>query len=351
MMTTDEIYSRMRADFAARSGMEPADSSDVAVRLYAAAAQIEALSIQADWVNRQCFPQTAEGTCLDYHAAMRGLMRKSAACAQGTLRFSVEEALETDVIIDAGTVCMNSGLVRFETTGTVTLTAGSLYADAPARAVEPGAAGNTGKDTITVLTAAPVGVARCGNPAAFTGGADAEDDEKLRARILATYRRLPNGANAAYYETEALSIDGVDAVQVLPKARGVGTVDVIIAAPAGLPSAALVAQVQDYFNARREIAVDVEVAAPTGVPVSVTAAVTVADGYHAADVLSAVTDAINGWFTGRLLGRRVLRAELISLIFSVDGVSNVSLTLPAADVAIDSDELAVKGTITVTEAS
>ena len=52
-MTTDEIYGRMRASFAARSGMEPDDSSDVAVRLYAAAAQLEALSLQADWVKRQ----------------------------------------------------------------------------------------------------------------------------------------------------------------------------------------------------------------------------------------------------------------------------------------------------------
>ncbi len=350
-MTTEEIYSRMKADFAARSGMEPADSSDVAVRLYAAAAQIEALSIQAAWVNRQCFPQTAEGTCLDYHAAMRGLTRKSGARAAGTLRFSVETALDADVTVDAGTVCMNSGMVRFETTGAVTLTAGSLYVDAPARAVETGRAGNTGENTVTVLTAAPVGIARCANPAAFAGGADEEDDEALRTRILATYRRLPNGANAAYYEAEALSIDGVAAVQVLPKERGVGTVDVIIAAPAGLPSEALVTQVQDYFDTRREIAVDVAVAAPTGVSVSVTAAVTVEDGYDAADVLSAVEDAIDGWFTGRLLGRDVRRAELISLIFAVDGVSNVSLTLPAADVSVDADELAVKGTVTVSEAS
>ena len=350
-MTTEEIYSRMRADYAARSGMEPADSSDVAVRLYAAAAQIEALSVQADWVNRQCFPQTAEGTCLDCHAAMRGLTRKSASCAQGTLRCVVAEAQEADVTVDAGTVCMNSGLVRFETTEAVTLTAGSLYADVPARAAQAGSAGNTGANTVTVLTAAPVGVARCTNPTAFTGGTDEEDDEALRARILATYRRLPNGANAAYYETEALSIDGVAAVQVLPKERGVGTVDVIIAAPAGLPSASLVSRVQDYFDQRREIAVDVAVAAPTGVSVPVTAAVTVADGYRAADVLSAVRDIIESWFTGELLGRDVLRAELISLIFAVDGVSNVSLTKPSADVAIDRDELAVKGTVTVTEAS
>lgn len=349
-MTTDEIYGRMRASFAARSGMEPDDSSDVAVRLYAAAAQLEALSLQADWVKRQCFPQTAEGAWLDYHAAMRGLERKSAARACGTLRFSVTEALAADVTIEAGTVCLNSGLVRFETTAAAVLPAGSLFVDAAARAAEAGLAGNTGANTITVLTAAPVGVAACTNPAAFSGGAAAEDDEALRARVLATYRRLPNGANAAYYEREALNFDGVAAVEVLPRNRGVGTVDVVIAAADGLPSSALLAQVQAHFDRCREIAVDVGVIAPTAVSVAVTAAVTVADGYAAADVLTAVEDAAAGWFSGERLGRDVLRAELISVLFAVEGVANIALTAPQADVTVGSGALAVAGTVTVTEA-
>ena len=47
------------------------------------------------------------------------------------------------------------------------------------------------------LTAA---VTACTNPAAFTGGSDEEDDETLRARVLESYQRLPNGANTAWYE-------------------------------------------------------------------------------------------------------------------------------------------------------
>ena len=45
----------------------------------------------------------------------------------------------------------------------------------------------------------PIGVVQCTNPAAFSGGCDAESDEALRGRVLASYQRLPNGANAAYY--------------------------------------------------------------------------------------------------------------------------------------------------------
>ena len=55
------------------------------------------------------------------------------------------------------------------------------------------------------MAVAPVGVSQVTNPEAFTGGADVEDDEALRARVLETFRRMPNGANAAFYEQEALS--------------------------------------------------------------------------------------------------------------------------------------------------
>ena len=51
----------MMAAFRQETGMEAAQTSDLAVRLYAVAAQIQALYVQADWVGRQCFPQSAEG--------------------------------------------------------------------------------------------------------------------------------------------------------------------------------------------------------------------------------------------------------------------------------------------------
>ena len=61
----------------------------------AAAAQIYAMYLQADWVARQAFPQTAEGDYLDLHAQLRGLERKQASHAAGTLRFFADQAAET----------------------------------------------------------------------------------------------------------------------------------------------------------------------------------------------------------------------------------------------------------------
>lgn len=71
-----------------------------------------------------------------------------------------------------------------------------------------------------MLTACPVGVTACSNPEAFSGGSDPEEDESLRARILESYQRLPNGANAAYYQQVAMSHTGVAAATVIGPGPG-----------------------------------------------------------------------------------------------------------------------------------
>ena len=184
MKTTEEIYQSLLAAFAQRAGFTPEADCDLAVRLYAAAAELQALGIQGEWVLDQSFPQTAGGAYLDYHAQMRGITRTAATKAAGTLRFSVERAAAADLTIAAGTVCMTAEEVRFQTTEAVVLKAGELTADAPAEALEPGRSGNAAAGTIRILTACPVGITGCTNPAPFTGGSDQEDDESLRSRIL-----------------------------------------------------------------------------------------------------------------------------------------------------------------------
>ena len=95
---------------------------------------------------------------------------------------------------------MTAGLVRFATTQAAVLPAGELTVDVPAQALEPGAAGNVSAQTVVSMAVAPMGIASCTNPRAFAGGADGESDGELRERVLDTFRRLPNGANAAFYE-------------------------------------------------------------------------------------------------------------------------------------------------------
>ena len=344
-----EIYEQMRGTFAQRAGFVPSEGCDSAVRLYALAAELQSLLMQADWVLDQSFPQTAQGMYLDYHAETRGITRAAAEKAVGTLRFAAADKVTATCPIEKGAVCMTAEGVRFETTEDATIAVGSQWADVPAQAVEAGAGGNVIAGTVTLLSAMPVGVVQCTNPAAFSGGCDAESDEALRGRVLASYQRLPNGANAAYYEQEAMRYPGVAAAKAVGRARGIGTVNVVIATHAGVPDAALLAAVETDLQKKREIAVDVKVLAPAVETVAVTAALKAAPGYTFAEVKAGAQSVLEALFTGGLLGKSVTTARLLTLLCGVEGVENVHLTAPAADVAVGSTELPMLGTVTISE--
>ena len=349
MKTIEEIYQEMTDRFAEETGMELDGTGEQAVRMLALAAQVYGLYQEAAWTKKQCFPQTATGEELDKHAFLRGLARRQASRAEGVLRFSVNAAAETALPIPAGTVCLTAGLTAFETVEAGVLPAGSLYTEVPARAVEPGAGGNVAALAIRTMAVAPAGISAVINPAAFSGGGAQEEDEALRARVLDTYRAMPNGANAAYYARQAMSVPGVAAVNVLPRSRGLGTVDVVVASPSGVPTQSLLNQVKAVLEESREIAVDVRAIAPETEEITVLVQVKAAGGRSGGAVRTAVEEVIRRWFDGKLLGQDILLARLGQIIYGVEGVENYAIVSPGADVSITSRQLPVLGTLSVEE--
>ncbi len=305
MKTTEEIYQTLLAAFAQRAGFTPEADCDLAVRLYAAAAELQALGIQSEWVLDQSFPQTARGVYLDYHAQMRGIARTAATKAVGTLRFSVERAPSTALSIAAGTVCMTEGETRFQTTAEAVLAAGELSVDAPAEALEPGRSGERGRGGHRDPHRLPGGDHRLHQsrrplPAAVTR----RTTRACGSRILESYQRLPNGANAAWYEQTAMGHEGVAAARAVGRARGIGTVDVYIATEAGACRRRNCWQeVQADLQERREIAVDVQVKAPAAVEMDVSAELAAGRGRTSPAVKAAAEKALATFFSGRLLGR------------------------------------------------
>ena len=93
MKSIQEIYEEMLACFTQETGMALAGTGETAVRLYALAAQVYGLYEEAAWTRRQCFPQTASGEFLEHHAQLRGLERRGAVRATGTLRFFLPQTL------------------------------------------------------------------------------------------------------------------------------------------------------------------------------------------------------------------------------------------------------------------
>ena len=348
MKSYEQIYDEMKEALARKTGAAIVEGGDMALRLSAVAAELESLWAQAEWTKKQCFPQYATGEFLDRHAAMRGLSRGDAAKAEGVLRFETDEVRGQAVAIAKGTVCVNAAGTEFLTDEDAAIGAGALFCTVAATAREAGSLGNTPAESVTYMALAPAGVVRCFNPKAFGGGSDGESDEELRGRVMESFRNLPNGSNRSYYETVALETEGVAAAVVVPKARGLGTVDVYVAGEAGLPDEAVVTAVEERLQREREICVDIAVAAPTAVSVPVTVAIDVDGDAEVLSVTAAVKAALEGYFNGRLLGKNVLLARLGSVVLGVEGVENYSFTLPSADVEIAQGQLPVAGAVTVT---
>lgn len=351
MKTCDEIYGEMLAVFEESTGFSMSDQADLAVRLYGAASQLESLYAYCDWTMNQSFPQTATGEYLDYHGELRGMERKAGESATGSIRFTPESGRTQAVTISAGTVCTTAGLVRFVTTADCVISATATYGDASARAESVGEAGNVVAGSITSMPSPPSWILSCTNLAAFEGGSEEENDDTFRTRILDSYARLPNGANAAFYQERALAVDGVVGATVIPRVDGVGTVGVAIAPESGLPSDDLIAVVQADLEEVREIAVTVSVVCPTIVTCnfSITLYPKTTTTFDLAS--TAVRTAITGYFSGERLGSSILLAEIGNLIYSTGLVTNYHITTPSSDVEMELDELPTLGTITLTEGS
>lgn len=337
----EEIFAEMKGTLEEKTGVAISCGGDMYIRLYALAEQLYSLWVQADWLKKQSFPQTAEGEYLDYHAQMRGLQRLEATKATGELRFSVPSAAASELSVPAGTVCRTQAGIEFETDEDAVVAAGETYCDVAATSMSAGSSGNVPAGSVIVMTQAPVGISSCVNTESFSGGSDVEADEELRERVIGSYKRLPNGANAAYYEMQVLDTDGVDAVAVLPKHRGVGTVDVIFSTADGVPSVSMIERLQSILDEKREMCVDVLVRAPQEVSVDVGIGISVTDGYGFEAVASNARAALTEYFSGGLLGTDILLAKLGSIVFEVEGVANYSISSPAADMSIQADELPI----------
>ncbi len=107
------------------------------------------------------------------------------------------------------------------------------------------------------------------------GGADIEDDESLRARVLDRKRRPPQGGAYSDYEQFARKVPGVVKAWAWPFADGPGTVGVwfLFAGRSNLiPSAPDIIAVREELESRRLIRAGLSVSAPLPMPVAITIA-------------------------------------------------------------------------------
>lgn len=231
------------------------------------------------WLFRQQFASTAEEVWLRRHGFELGLAPTPGAAAYGRVRVPTRPGL----VVPAGL-----GLVREDGLTYTVLALEASIGNIVILTVEadlPGAAGNLGVGERLTLSPdddlpeglGPVATVEAAEDGTgLSAGADPEDLEAFRARVLDRKRNPPHGGNRADYRRwvrEALpNVRSVFVDSFRNDNRAVWVQFTVDDGPDGIPSAAQIARVQAYLDddLRRPVTARVFVTAPIAVPVPVT---------------------------------------------------------------------------------
>lgn len=320
-----KILERMKNEYRRYAGYTPDDASDIGIRMKTLAGEIFSLESSIDFLKRQMFPTTATGKYLDMHAAQRQISRQGATPAKGKLMFAPERPLPYDFTVPAGTVCsVSDGSLRFVTDTDTVISAGTSYVLIDSHSEQGGSKYNIPINTVSSVVTYFSEAIYVGNLTPFSGGADAESDEELRARIAESYRNPSTGMNETYYKQLAMSVDGVFSASVRALTHGTGTVGVYVAARGKKVSDDVLAEVQAIMDMMRPICVTVFVESPELSPVNVKVTVSVCSGYNSEDVKKNVNTAIKNYFNSMGVGESFRLCGAGETIYHVPGVESYS---------------------------
>ena len=229
------------------------------------------------------------------------------------------------------------------------LPAGALTVTAAAQAVLGGRRGNAAKGAVNTLIKPPAGIESVTNDISFTGGADKEDDETLRTRLLRCFYALPNGSNTETYRRAALMTPGVKSVQVVPRANGVNTVAVYLYGDNGAVTDEVLGKVGETLEKLKEISVDVTVAAAVAVKKPVTVYVKPKDGCAFEDAKASCTAAITAYLNAFEVGEPFVTAGLIHAVMETGVAQNCTVPASVADFTPNAGEIVTAGAVNVLE--
>ncbi len=206
------------------------------------------------------------------------------------------------------------------------------------QAESAGTAFNVGSGTLTEILTPQPGVTVT-NPAQDSGtwitqqGADVETSTALAQRCIDKWSTLGTGATEGAYRYAAASSSS-EITRVRVYSPGAGAVRVVVAGDAGPVSSTALTAAATAVAAKRPIGVpDVTTSNATVYAQSITGVLYVTAGYDPAAILSAAQASLNAFARALALGSKVSREKVIRALL-VDGVDDLDLTAPAADVQL-----------------
>jgi len=284
--------------------------------------------------------------------------RKAGTKATVNVVFS-RTAANGKVTIPEGTRVKTSSGLRFILSAETYIDAGDTDSD-PSKVVaeEVGTAYNVSATSITIMEDQVAGVDSVSNPAAAVGGVDQETNIAFKNRFQAYIEGLGR-ANIAGLRAGALSVAGITSVSIVELFPPVGNVNVdlyIDDGSSGGVSSAKVTEVQDVIDGDgteddpgyRAAGVNVVVKKPGIVTQTITAALSILSGVDTDQLQIDVIDLLTAYINTLEAGSDIIYNELVYAIMDAYGVTDVNLTVPAANVTIAATQVGRIGTVTLT---
>lgn len=296
---------------------------------------------------------SAEGKYLERKARERGISRKQADFAEGTIAVTGQNGK----VIPAGTVWQRTDGVEYASAADGTIVAGTVVITVTA--VAAGVDSNTDAGLTLSLATSIEGVNSDAVIGAdgVAGGVDAETDEDLRTRVLYRMQHPPMGGSEYDYVQWAMEVTGVTRAWCKPLWLGAGTVGVtfVMDNQAGsiIPESAKVQEVLDHIASHpdpvtgkvigKPATADVTVFTPTAKALNLTIVLTPNTAAVKAEVENEIKALLRE--IGEPGGTLYL-SQINEAISRAAGEQYHTLTSPAADVTHLGYEIPVFGVIT-----
>ena len=278
------------------------------------------------------FPAYSYGEFLDRHAENRGLTRKQAIAASGSLTISGEP----NTVVPAGSLFATAAVndqpsVSYKTLNEATIpSSGSVMVDV--ECTEAGAIGNAPENTVVLVPNRLPGVTGVTNGEPISGGTEEESDDSLKKRIEAVDKgKEDNIGNAADYHRWAMSVDGVGSAIVVPPEDDSGVVTIVVTDTNGDPATSrLCNSVYNkimgtaFFPAARKAPINarLKVVPPATMQISITATIELADGATLEGVKKAYKEQIDRYLPEAMEAGEIKYSRVAAILAAVEGAND-----------------------------
>lgn len=345
---------------------EPGDFMYDAVA--AAPLEVKQLQTNQDATLKNAFAQYAEGQYLDDLMSEVGLTRAQATPNKRTLQVTAVAGVSvtagqifTNVVLDA-----DGNPLQYTADAQVDFAADGTQ-NVEITCSTKGTIGNVLTGTEFSMLPPIPGVSTIVDAGTTTPGADTESDDSAFGRYDFKVKNPDTGGNKNDYVRWAQDVTGVGKAKTIPRWNGNGTVKVVIVGTDYKPATqAVVSDAQAYIDpgstglgdGKAPCGAQVTAESATGLNIDVAATITYTQGADQAAALAAFEASLDSYlqslvFVNDVNGNPVpvVWAKVGGLLIGTNGVSNyANLTLngAAADVPVGAEQVAVRGTVTLT---